>query len=129
MSLKRCTSFIEEKVRHFKLQNAYSFNTSAGTSCDEGRSNRSYFQQDTDFTSGTHLHGPSAQISQSSSFKLICQTSRALSVFSYVHQICKSWTSYPAVRPLAIFARGSTIGSPSLRRSTSIPTSVNVPYL
>lgn len=53
---------------------AYNFNTSRGTSCAAGRSNRSCLQQDTNFISGWHLHGPSAQISQSSSPELICQT-------------------------------------------------------
>lgn len=57
-----------------KRQKAYNFNTSRGTSCAAGRSNRFCLQQDTDLVSGWHLHGPSAQISQSSSAELICQT-------------------------------------------------------
>lgn len=71
------------KAFQIVVRDAYSFNTSAGTSCIGGRSSRSYLQQDTNFISGTHLHGPSAQISQSSSLRLICQTARALGVFFY----------------------------------------------
>lgn len=74
-----------------------------------------------------HLHGPSAQISQSSSLRLICQTARALDVFSCIHRVCKSQDSYPVARPLAVSARGSIIGFPSLQSSTAIL--VNVPYL
>lgn len=63
------------------FQIPYNLSTSAGTNCVGGRSSRLYLQQDTDFISGTHLQGPSAQISQSSSLKLICQTADARSMF------------------------------------------------
>jgi len=66
---------------------AYNFSTSAGISCIAGRSDRSYLQQDTDFTSGTHLHGPSAHTSQSSSLVLICQTATTWGVLARDHRL------------------------------------------
>ena len=60
--------------RQNKNEQTYSFSASSGTNWAGGTSRSPYRQQEIDFVSGLHLHGPSAQTSQSPGQPRICQT-------------------------------------------------------